>query len=188
MRRRDRAGLQGPVKGRAGVSEPQVGGPEGPAAPPPAGRPGASARAALRAGLLRRVAHAASPGTAALRRPRPGRRRATAPLRGRRRAPLAGGTGQGRKRRLQPAAWMSTRLRTFSWPRTHTRRRPPVSYSCAKGRFTNSPRRLCRRRPRAPRIRRRFPYNAFCAARFSGGVSPVFLSCQQRRPRSGSDT
>ena len=30
--------------------------------------------------------------------------------------------------RLQPAAWTSTRLRTFSWPRTHTRRRPPVSY------------------------------------------------------------
>ena len=30
--------------------------------------------------------------------------------------------------RLQPAAWISTRLRTFSWPRTHTRRRPPVSY------------------------------------------------------------
>ena len=29
--------------------------------------------------------------------------------------------------RLQPAAWMSTRFRTFSWPRTHTRRRLPVS-------------------------------------------------------------
>ena len=40
-----------------------------------------------------------------------------------RRSPAA--PGQGRKRRLQPAAWMSTRLRTFSWPRTHTRRRPP---------------------------------------------------------------
>ena len=62
----------------------------------------------------------------------------------------------------------------LSWPRTHTRRRPPV--------------RRCRRRPRRPRTRRRFPYSAFCAAAFSGGFSPVFLSCQQRRPRSGSDT
>ena len=35
-------------------------------------------------------------------------------------------------------------------------------------------------------MRRRFPYNACCAARFSAGVSPV-LCCQQRRPRSGSE-
>ena len=33
---------------------------------------------------------------------------------------------------LQPAAWMSTRLRTLSWPRTHTRRRPPVSTGARK--------------------------------------------------------
>ncbi len=89
---------------------------------------------------------------------------------------------------LQAAAWISTRLRTFSWPRTHTRRIPPVSYICAKVRSTTSPRQRCRRRPRRPRTRRRFPYSARCAAAFAGGVSPVFLSCQRHRPRSGSDT
>ena len=35
--------------------------------------------------------------------------------------------------RLQPAAWMSTRLRTFSWPRTHTRRSPPVCVKVTLG-------------------------------------------------------
>ena len=34
--------------------------------------------------------------------------------------------------------------------------RPPVSYWCANGRSTSSPRRRWRRRPRSPRMRRRF--------------------------------
>ena len=43
--------------------------------------------------------------------------------------------------------------------------------------------------PARPWTRRRVAYKAFCAARFSGSVSPDFLSCQQRRAcSSGSDT
>ena len=62
------------------LPEPQDGGPQGPAAPPPAGGPRAGAHPALYAGLLRRVAHAPTAGAATLRRPRPGGRRAQAPL------------------------------------------------------------------------------------------------------------
>src|SRR5207237_3026893 len=39
---------------------------------------------------------------------------------------------------------------TFSWPRTWARRSPPVSYKCAHGRSSNSPRRRRSRFPRAP--------------------------------------
>ena len=81
--------LQGPVEGGAGLSQPQVGRPEGAGAPPPASGLGARPRPAVHAGLLRRVAHAPSPGAAAVRRPRPGRRRAPARFRRRPRTPLS---------------------------------------------------------------------------------------------------
>ena len=93
--------LQGPVEGGAGVSQPQVGRPEGAAVLPPPSGPGARPRPAVHAGLLRRVAHAPSPSPspAALRRLRLGRGPVPARLRGRPRAPLP-----GRGRRSPPQA------------------------------------------------------------------------------------
>ena len=85
-----------PVEDRTRVSVPQVGGPEGAADLPPAGRPGAGARPAVHARLLRRVAHAPGPGPAPVRRPRPGRRRTAALIRGPQGQALARGTRQGR--------------------------------------------------------------------------------------------
>ena len=68
---------------------------------------------------------------------------------------------------LQAAAWISTRLRT----RDPTRRIPPV---CTGARKSVAPHRCADPAARATP----FPYRAFAAA-FSGGFSPVFLSCQQ---------
>ena len=62
--------------------------------------------------------------------------------------------------RLNALACTSNRFSTFSWPRRFARRSPPVSYRCAQGRSSNSPRLRSRRLPRAPWMRRRLAYTA----------------------------
>lgn len=80
--------------------------------------------------------------------------------------------------KLNAATWIWYRLATFIRPRSHVRRPPPVSHTCAKLRSTSSLRFFCSRLLRSPFTRRRL---APVATGHDSG-----LSAHVRFPRSGS--
>ena len=113
-RRGRRARLQAPERGRARLPKLEDHGPEGAARVPPNRRPGPRARVAVHAGLLRGMAHARPAQAAAVRRPRPGRRRG--------RAHIHRGAGAGLRRRQGKSPRQTHRERTSGAQLAHPAR------------------------------------------------------------------
>ena len=111
-----RARLQAPERGRARLPQLEDRGPEGAARVPPNRRPGARACVPVHAGLLRGMAYAPATQAAAVRRPRPGRRRGG--------AHFHRGAGAGLRSRQGKSPRQTHRQRSAGAQLPHPARRP----------------------------------------------------------------